>query len=263
MKVLILAGGFGTRLSEETDLKPKPMVEIGGRPILWHIMKIYNYYGFNEFIILTGYKSHIIKDYFINYYTRYSDISVDMQNNSVEIHTTRHEPWKVTMLYTGQDSMTGGRIKHAKDYINNETFMLTYGDGVADVNIKELLNFHKSHKKILTMTAIQPEGKFGVLNIGENNKILSFTEKPKGDSNQYNMGWINGGFFVCEPGVFDYISDDSTIFEQEPLKNLSKDGELFSYRHYGFWKCMDTLRDKNELCQMWAENKAPWALWNK
>lgn len=263
MKVLILAGGFGTRLSEETDLKPKPMVEIGGRPILWHIMKIYSYYGFNEFIILTGYKSHIIKDYFINYYTRYSDISVDMQNNSVEIHTTRHEPWKVTMLYTGQDSMTGGRIKHAKDYINNETFMLTYGDGVADVNIKELLNFHKSHKKILTMTAIQPEGKFGVLNIGENNKILSFTEKPKGDSNQYNMGWINGGFFVCEPEVFDYISDDSTIFEQEPLKNLSKDGELFSYRHYGFWKCMDTLRDKNELCQMWAENKAPWALWNK
>lgn len=261
MKVLILAGGFGTRLSEETDLKPKPMVEIGGRPILWHIMKIYSYYGFNEFIILTGYKSHIIKDYFINYYTRYSDISVDMENNSIEIHTTRHEPWKVTMLYTGQDSMTGGRIKQAKDYINNETFMLTYGDGVANINIEELLKFHQRHKKALTMTAIQPEGRFGALNIGEDNCVLSFTEKPKGDSNQYHMGWINGGFFVCEPTVFDYISDNSTIFEQEPLRNLAKDGELFSYQHHGFWKCMDTLRDKNELCKMWADGSAPWALW--
>lgn len=263
MKVLILAGGFGTRLSEETDLKPKPMVEIGGRPILWHIMKIYSYYKFNEFIILTGYKSHIIKDYFINYYTRYSDITVDMQNNSVEIHKTRHESWKVTMLYTGRDSMTGGRILQAKDYINNETFMLTYGDGVSSVNLAELLKFHKSHKKAITMTSIQPEGRFGALNINENNLITSFTEKPKGDSNKYNMGWINGGFFVCEPKIFEYIKDDKSIFEQEPLKNMAKDSELLSYKHYGFWKCMDTLRDKKELCDMWAENRAPWALWNK
>ncbi|RAX53998.1 glucose-1-phosphate cytidylyltransferase [Helicobacter sp. 16-1353] len=263
MKVLILAGGFGTRLAEETDLKPKPMVEIGGKAILWHIMKIYSHYGFNEFIILTGYKSHVIKDYFINYYTRYCDITVDMEHNSIDIHATRHEPWKVTMLYTGQDTMTGGRIKYAKDYVNNETFMLTYGDGVADINLSELLRFHKQHKKALTMTSIQPEGRFGALNIDENSKVLNFIEKPKGDSNQYNMGWINGGFFVCEPKIFDYINEDSCIFEQEPLKNLAKDGELFSYKHYGFWKCMDTLRDKNDLCQMWAENKAPWAIWDK
>lgn len=261
MKVLILAGGYGTRLSEETDLKPKPMVEIGGRPILWHIMKIYSFYGFNEFIILTGYKGHVIKDYFINYYTRYSDISIDMTTNSLEIHKMKAEPWKVTMLYTGQDSMTGGRIKHAKDYVGNESFMLTYGDGVANVDINSLLKFHKSHKKAITMTSIQPEGKFGALNIDENNKILSFTEKPKGDANSYNMGWVNGGFFVCEPKVFDYISGDDCIFEQEPLKNLAANGELYSYHHYGFWKCMDTLKDKNELCDMWLHGKAPWALW--
>lgn len=261
MKVLILAGGLGTRLSEETDLKPKPMVEIGGRPILWHIMKIYSHYGFNEFIILTGYKSHVIKDYFINYYTRYSDISVDMQTNTIEIHAMRHEPWKVTMLYTGQDSMTGGRIKHAQNYVNGETFMLTYGDGVADIDIAALLERHKSHGKAITMTAIQPEGKFGALNLGENGRVESFTEKPRGDSHSYDMGWVNGGFFVCEPRIFDYIEGDATVFEQEPLRNLAKDGELFSHRHYGFWKCMDTLRDKNELCNMWANLSAPWAVW--
>lgn len=265
MKVLILAGGFGTRLSEETDMKPKPMVEIGGKPMLWHIMKIYSHYGFNEFIVLTGYKSHIIKDYFINYYTRYSDITIDMADNTFKIHKIRHEPWKITMLYTGQDTMTGGRIKYAKDYVNNETFMLTYGDGVANVNIKQLLDFHKSHKKSITMTAIQPEGRFGAIHIRENDKkILNFIEKPKGDSNDYNGGgWINGGFFVCEPKVFDYIDDDSTIFEQQPLKRLALDGELYSYCHNGFWKCMDTLRDKNELCNMWLSNKAPWAMWLK
>lgn len=263
MKVLILAGGFGTRLSEETNLIPKPMVEIGGKPILWHIMKIYSYYGFNEFIILTGYKSHIIKDYFINYYTQYSDITVDMSNNSVEIHTTRHEPWKVTMLYTGQDSMTGGRILHAKDYIGNETFMLTYGDGVSDVNLKELLKFHQAHKKAITMTSILPEGKFGALDIDEStHRIKSFVEKPKGDSHINNAGWINGGFFVCEPKVFDYIQEgDATIFEQAPLRNLARDGELYSYKHYGFWKCMDTLKDKNDLTNLWLNHKAPWALW--
>lgn len=265
MKVLILAGGLGTRLSEETDLRPKPMVEIGGKPILWHIMKIYSHYGFNDFIILTGYKSHIIKEYFLNYYTRYSDITIDMQDNSVEIHKMRHEPWKVTMLYAGQDSMTGGRIAYAKPYINNETFMLTYGDGLSDVNLNQLLNFHKSHNKAITMTSVLPEGKFGALNINpSSNQISSFTEKPKGDSNDINSGWINGGFFVCEPRIFDYILDgDGTVFEQSPLQNLALDGELFAYKHRGFWKCMDTLRDKNELTQMWISQQAPWAKWLK
>lgn len=269
MKVLILAGGFGTRLSEETDLKPKPMVEIGGKPILWHIMKIYSYHGFNDFIILTGYKSHVIKEYFLNYYTRYSDITIDMTDNSVEIHKMRHEPWKVTMLYTGQDSMTGSRIAQAKPYIN-ETFMLTYGDGLSDINLSKLLNFHHSHGKAMTMTSILPEGKFGALDINtSNSQIQSFTEKPQGDAHKENAGWINAGFFVCEPKVFDYILTcmgggdtlDHIVFEQSPLKNLAQDGELFAYKHHGFWKCMDTLKDKNELTQMWLSQKAPWAKW--
>lgn len=267
MKVLILAGGFGTRLSEETSLKPKPMVEIGGKPILWHIMKIYSYYGFNDFVILTGYKGHIIKDYFINYYTQYSDITVDMLDNSVQIHNTRHEPWKVTMLYTGQDSMTGGRILHAKDYVGNETFMLTYGDGVSDVNINNLLGFHKSHSKAITMTSVLPDGKFGALDIDSlTNRIKSFTEKPKGDASLNNAGWINGGFFVCEPKVFDYIKEgDMTVFEQAPLRNLAQDGELYSYQHHGFWKCMDTLKDKNDLTKMWMKIKlhGPYGIINK
>ncbi|PAF47044.1 glucose-1-phosphate cytidylyltransferase [Helicobacter sp. 12S02634-8] len=263
MKVLILAGGYGTRLSEETDLKPKPMVEIGGKPILWHIMKIYSHYGFNDFIVLTGYKSHIIKEYFINYYTRYSDITIDMNDNSMQIHKMRHEPWRVTMLYTGQDAMTGSRILQAKPYVENETFMLTYGDGVSDVNIPELIAFHKSHSKALTMTSVLPEGKFGALDIDENTqRIKSFTEKPKGDKSIHNAGWINGGFFVCEPRVFDYIPNtQGAVFEQEPLRNLAKDGELYSYKHYGFWKCMDTLRDKMELTKMWQNAQAPWGLW--
>ena len=263
MKVLILAGGLGTRLSEETSLKPKPMVEVGGKPILWHIMKIYSHYGLNDFIILTGYKGHIIKDYFINYYTQYSDITVDMSDNSLQIHNTRHEPWKVTMLYTGQDTMTGGRILYAKPYVGNDTFMLTYGDGVSDVDINALLEFHKTHGKAITMTSVLPEGKFGALDIDNaTNQIKSFTEKPKGDASVHNAGWINGGFFVCEPKIFDYIQEgDATTFEQAPLRNLAKDGELYSYKHHGFWKCMDTLKDKNELTKMWLENKAPWALW--
>lgn len=259
MKVIILAGGLGTRLSEETNLIPKPMVEIGGRPILWHIMKIYSYWGFNDFVILTGYKSHIIKEYFINYYTRYSDITIDMATNAVEIHNHRTEPWKVTMLYTGPDTMTGGRLAKAKDFIGNEPFLMTYGDGVSDVNIKELVSFHQKSKKIATLTSIQPKGKFGALDIKENGMVTTFTEKPKGDGT-----WINGGFFVLEPEVFNYINPcNSTVFEKEPLENLAKDGELNTYKHLGFWKAMDTLKDKNDLTKMWLDNTAPWALWKQ
>lgn len=263
MKVVILAGGLGTRLSEETRLIPKPMVEIGGKPILWHIMKIYSYYGFNDFIILTGYKSHVIKDYFINYYNRYSDITVDMVNNSVEIHKMKTEPWKVTMLYTGENTMTGSRIKKAEKYLNNETFLLTYGDGVCDVDINALIQVHRATNqptKLLTLTAIQPSGKFGALNIESNGMINSFKEKPKGDGN-----WINGGFMVCEPQVLDYIDSNRNdiIFEREPLENLAKDGMLNAYKHHGFWHSMDTLKDKNDLTYMWQNNLAPWALWMK
>ncbi len=259
MKVLILAGGLGTRISEETDLKPKPMVEIGGRPILWHIMKIYSHYGFNDFIVLTGYKSHIIKDYFINYYTRYSDITVDLNNNSVEIHKQRNEPWKVTMLYTGKDTATGGRIKKAQEYLGNQPFMLTYGDGVADVNIQELIEYHKKSNKIATLTAVQPSGRFGALGIEDNNNITSFNEKPKGDG-----AWINGGFFVLDPQIFNYIQDnnDNVIWEREPLENLAKDNQINAYKHRGFWKPMDTMRDKLELTDMWMKGKAPWKVWN-
>lgn len=257
MKVVILAGGLGTRLSEETDLKPKPMVEIGGRPILWHIMKVYSHYGFNDFVILTGYKSHIIKDYFINYYTRYSDITVDMASNAVEIHNHRNEQWKVTMLYTGKDTMTGGRIKKAQEFIGNERFMLTYGDGVSNVNIDELLKLHEKSGKLATMTAVKLSGRFGALVIENENQITSFKEKPKGDES-----WINGGFFVLEPKVFDYISEsDDIVFEQKPLENLADEGQLNAFKHDGFWRPMDTLRDKMELTKMWQENQAPWAVW--
>lgn len=259
MKVVILAGGLGTRLSEETDLKPKPMVEIGGKPVLWHIMKNYSHWGFNEFVILTGYKSHVIKDYFINYYTRYSDITIDMGSNAVEIHNHRNEPWKVTMLYTGQDTMTGGRIKRAQDFVGKERFMLTYGDGVSNVNIHELIKNHEHSGRFVTMTAVQPKGRFGALSIQENNQISSFIEKPKGDS-----AWINGGFFVCEHQVFDYIpQDDSCIFEKKPLENLAVDGQLNAFKHYDFWRPMDTLRDKIDLTEMWMTGKAPWAVWQQ
>lgn len=257
MKVVILAGGLGTRLSEETKLIPKPMVEIGGKPILWHIMKIYSYYGFNEFIILTGYKSHIIKDYFVHYYQQYSDITVDMLNNTVDIHKIQTEPWKVTMLYTGQDTMTGGRIKRAQNYIGNEPFMLTYGDGVSDLDVNALIECHKKSGKYLTLTAVKPSGKFGALDITSDGSINNFTEKPQGDGN-----WINGGFMVCEPQVFDYIKDgDSTIFERAPLEDLAKDGQLNAYKHRGFWYPMDTLKGKNDLTEMWQSGKAPWAKW--
>lgn len=258
MKVVILAGGFGTRLSEETNLIPKPMVEIGGRPILWHIMKIYSHWGFNEFVILTGYKSHIIKEYFINYYNRYSDITVDMGKNAVEIHSHRTEPWKVTMLYTGQDTMTGGRLLAAKNFIGNERFMLTYGDGVSDVNIPELLKTHEKASKYVTLTAIQPTGRFGALDIKNDGLITSFKEKPQGDN-----AWINGGFFVMEHNIFDYLKDKSTVLERGPLETIAQEAQLNSYKHSGFWRAMDTLRDKDELVKMWNKKEAPWALWQK
>ncbi|MFP3041955.1 glucose-1-phosphate cytidylyltransferase [Treponema primitia] len=257
MKVVILAGGLGTRISEETDLKPKPMVEIHGRPILWHIMKLYSYWGFNEFVVLTGYKSHIIKDYFINYYTRYSDITVDMGNNTVEVHKHRNEPWKVTMLYTGKNTMTGGRILEARDFIGEERFMLTYGDGVGDVNIPDLVKSHEAAGKYVTLTAVLPVGRFGALVINGDGGISAFNEKPGGDG-----AWINGGFFVMEPQIFNYLTDgDATVLERQPLEKLAENGQLNAYKHGGFWKAMDTLKDKNELSNLWSSGKAPWKLW--
>lgn len=255
MKVLLLAGGFGTRLSEETDIRPKPMAEIGGKPILWHIMKGYSHYGFNEFIILLGYKGYYIKEYFANYFLHQSDISIDLSTNEMQVHSNTSEPWKVTLLDTGTDTMTGGRIKRAREFIGNEPFLLTYGDGVSDIDIKKLLAFHIEHGKYITMTAVQPEGRFGALET-EGDRVESFIEKPRGDGN-----WINGGFFVCQPEVLNYIEGDKTVFEQEPLKNLAKDGQLYNYRHHGFWKCMDTLRDKNSLNELWLSGHAKWKTW--
>lgn len=256
MKVAILAGGFGTRLAEETEIRPKPMVEIGGKPILWHIMKIYSYYGFNDFVILLGYKGYYIKEYFANYFLHQSDVTIDLSSGKMEILNNSSEPWRVTLLDTGINTMTGGRIKRARHVLGNETFMLTYGDGVGDVNIQELLKFHKAHGKSLTITSAQPEGRFGSLVIGDHNKVLAFQEKPKGDG-----AWVNAGFFVCEPKVFEYIENDETIFEKEPLENLTKDGEVFAYKHHGFWKPMDTLRDKLELQRLWDSGKASWKIW--
>lgn len=256
MKVVILAGGLGTRISEETDIRPKPMVEIGGMPILWHIMKIYAHYGFNEFVICCGYKGHIIKDYFYNVFMNNADITLDLAHNKTTVHKSNTEDWKITMIDTGKDTMTGGRIKRIKDYVNNETFMLTYGDGVSNVDIPALLETHKKHKKLATVTAVQPSGRFGALGINDANEVESFFEKPKGDGS-----WINGGFFVCEPQVFDYIKDDSTIWEQAPLENLAKENQLAAYKHRGFWKPMDTLKDKQDLNEFWNEGKAEWKIW--
>ena len=257
MKVLLLAGGFGTRLSEETDARPKPMVEIGGKPILWHIMKIYSHYGFNDFVILLGYKGYYIKEFFANYFLHRSDITIDIASGKMEILNNTSEPWRVTLLDTGLNSMTGARIKKAKKIVGDNAFMLTYGDGVANIKIDDLLKFHSSHKKIVTMTSAQPDGRFGALEISDQDQVLQFKEKPKGDGS-----WRNAGFFVCEPEVFDYIDDDeSTVFEQEPLMRLAQDGEIFTYKHHGFWMPMDTLRDKNKLNEMWQENKAEWKIW--
>jgi glucose-1-phosphate cytidylyltransferase len=257
MKVVILAGGFGTRLSEETDLIPKPMVEIGTRPILWHIMKIYSYWGFNDFVILTGYKSHVIKDFFINYYTQFSDLTVDMETDRVELHKHRSEPWKVTMLYTGQDTMTGGRLLRAKEYLDNGRFMLTYGDGVSDVNIPALIKCHEQCGKVATLTAVRPAGRFGTLAVEDNGTVAAFREKSENSNT-----WINGGFFVMEPAIFDYIKNgDKTVLERDPLEQLANDGQINSYKHEGFWRPMDTLKDKTDLTDLWKTSKAPWMLW--
>ena len=257
MKVVLLAGGYGTRISEETEIKPKPMVEIGGKPILWHIMKMYSSYGFNDFIILLGYKSYYIKEYFANYFLHQSDITIDLRTNALEVHNNSSEPWKVTLVDTGLDTQTGGRIKRAKKYIGDEPFLLTYGDGVSDINITETVDFHKKHGKTLTMTAVQPEARFGNLDISENMHIKNFVEKPLDEG-----GWINGGFFVCEPSVFDYLSEDECcVFELTALQTIAKENELVAYKHTGFWQCMDTLRDNHKLNKLWKENNAPWKVW--
>lgn len=257
MKTVILAGGFGTRLAEETGVRPKPMVEIGDKPILWHIMKIYSAHGLNDFIICLGYKGHIIKEYFSKYLLYRSDVTFNLRNNNMHIHKNETEPWKVTLVDTGKKSMTGGRIKRVKDYIGEETFCLTYGDGVTNLNINELIQFHRKQKVLATLTAVQSPGRFGAFKLNENqNKISAFKEKPKGDG-----AWINGGFFVLEPGIMDYIDDDLTVWEQEPMEKLAKDGELCAYRHYGFWQNMDSLRDKMYLEELWAKENPAWKIW--
>lgn len=256
MKVVILAGGLGTRLSEETETKPKPMVAIGQMPIIWHIMKIYSHYGFNEFVICLGYKGYVIKEYFINYNIHRSNLTIDIQTGSFEVHDNRSENWKVTLIDTGAATMTGGRIKRVREYLGDEDFCLTYGDGVADVNIAQLVAEHKAHGKLATVTAVQPPGRFGALQINGENTVEAFQEKPVGDG-----GWINGGFFVLNPKVIDYIENDATIFEQEPLKRLARENQLKAHHHNGFWHAMDTLRDKHQLEDMWQSNTAPWKVW--
>ncbi len=257
MKAVILAGGLGTRLSEETGSRPKPMVEIGGKPILWHIMKIYSAHGIKNFIICLGYKGYIIKEYFANYHLHMSDVTFDLANNTSKIHNNYAEDWKVTLVDTGEETMTGGRIKRILPYVKDEEdFCLTYGDGVSDVNISKLVDFHKSHKKLATLTATQPPGRFGALNINNQNLITEFQEKPDGDGN-----FINGGFFVLSPKAIEYIEGDKTLFEQEPLKNLAIDNQLMAFKHTGFWQPMDTLRDKVQLENMWQAGKASWKVW--
>ena len=258
MKAVILAGGFGSRLSEATHSIPKPMVEIGGKPILWHIMKTYSYYGINDFIICCGYKQYVIKEYFANYFRHNCDMTVDLSNNSVQIHDNHSEKWKVTMVDTGLNTMTGGRIKRIQKYIGNERFLLTYGDGVADINITDTIEQHIKTNALLSLTAYKPSGKFGALEIDlGTNRVMSFLEKPDGDRN-----WINAGYFVCEPEVFDFIKGgDDSIFERQPLEDIAKSGRMQAYKHNGFWKPMDTLRDNTELNDMWNNNQAPWKVW--
>lgn len=258
MKVVILAGGFGTRISEESHLKPKPMIEIGERPILWHIMKIYSYYGYNDFIICLGYKGYYIKEYFAHYFLQESTITFDFRmTNQQIIHNHRAEPWKVTLVDTGNDTMTGGRVKRIQSYVGKEPFMLTYGDGVSDVNIHQLVDFHKTNGKLVTITAVQPMGRFGAISLDDKSNVQAFQEKPQGDG-----GWINGGFLVCEPEFFDYIEGDSTVLEKSPMDKLVRENQLIAYPHLGFWQPMDTLREKINLENLWQTGEAPWKVWD-
>lgn len=254
MKAVILAGGLGTRISEESHLKPKPMIEIGGKPILWHIMKIYSHYGINDFVICLGYKGYVIKEYFANYFLHMSNVTFDMARNHMEVHERYAEPWRVTLIDTGADTLTGGRLKRVREYVGDETFCFTYGDGVTDLDIGALLQFHRQHGKLATVTAIQPPGRYGALNLS-GPAVRNFQEKPAGDG-----AWINGGFFVLEPQVFDYIESDQTSWEATPLQQLAADGELMAYQHAGFWQAMDTLRDKNQLEDLWVSNPR-WKVW--
>lgn len=255
MKAVILAGGFGTRISEETHLKPKPLIEIGGMPILWHIMKIYSHHNVNEFVICCGYKGYLIKEYFANYFLHMSDVTFDIKNNSMEVHEKHVEPWKVTLVDTGLDTMTGGRLLRIKKYVDNESFCFTYGDGLSDVDISKLINFHNEKKSYATITAVQQPGRFGILDLNED-RIKSFKEKPSEDGS-----WINGGFFVLEPQIFDYIENDTTIWERSPMENLAKDNQLRAFKHSGFWHPVDTLREKNHLEDLWKSGNAPWMIW--
>ncbi|WP_417808778.1 glucose-1-phosphate cytidylyltransferase [Thioclava sp.] len=255
MKAVILAGGLGTRISEESHLKPKPMIEIGGRPILWHIMKLYGHYGITEFVICCGYKGYIIKEYFKNYFLHMSDVTFDMRDNKMEVHQQNAEPWRVTLIDTGEQTQTGGRLRKVADHIGDETFCLTYGDGVSDVNIAALLSFHKAGGREATVTAVQPAGRFGAIEL-LNDRVSHFIEKPEGDGR-----WISGGFFVCEPSVLSRIEGDATIWEREPLESLAREGQLSAYRHDGFWAAMDTMRDRKVLEALWAEDRAPWRVW--
>lgn len=255
MKVVILAGGFGTRITEETHLKPKPMVEIGGRPILWHIMKLYSHYGLNDFIVCLGYKGYVVKEFFSNYFLHTSDITFDLSKNKMDVHHVKTENWKVTLIDTGEGTQTGGRLKRVKSYVGNEDFCFTYGDGISDVNVGELIKFHKKQKSYATLTRVQPPGRFGALNM-VGNKVLGFKEKPKGDG-----GWVNGGFFVLSPKVFRFIKDDDTVWESESLQKLAQKRKLAAFEHTGFWRPVDTLRDKNYLEELWAAKKAPWKIW--
>jgi glucose-1-phosphate cytidylyltransferase len=258
LKAVILAGGLGTRLSEETGVRPKPMVEIGGKPILWHIMKIYSYYGINDFVICLGYKGYMIKEYFMNYFLHQSNITINLKNNQIYHHDNNSEPWTVSLIDTGELTMTGSRIKKIQEYVD-DPFLLTYGDAVSDISIESLLDFHKSHNGCVTMTAVRPDIRFGTAELGENNRIIQFREKSQGN----NIQWVNGGFFVCNKKVFEYIPEgDDISFEKEPLENLAKDGELFAYLHHDFWKCMDTLRDKNQLEELWKYNPE-WRIWDR
>ena len=257
MKLVILSGGKGTRISEESLLKPKPLIEIGNMPIIWHIMKIYSHFGIKEFIICCGYKGYLIKEYFANYSLHSSDVTVNIQKNTIEVHKKKAEDWKITLVDTGEDTLTGGRILRIKNYIKDD-FLLTYGDGVSNINIKKLIKFHKSNKKLATMSVVQPQGRFGVVEIEKNNLIKNFSEKPRGDGS-----WINGGFFVLKQEIFKYLKDDYTIWEKEPLETLSKKKELCAYHHRGFWYAMDTMRDKSYLDNLWNSHKAPWNLWDE